>query len=78
MGMNRFASTLEQKVEWLLAHRIFLVGKPNMKKVAIAMKHDGLLAKSTYRPDASTGIKAAIEKAKLKWYAEHNGRAVRP
>jgi hypothetical protein len=76
--MNRFASTLEQKVEWLLAHRIFLVGKTDVKKVATAMRRDGLIAKSTYWPDASTGIKAAIEKAKLRWYAEHNGREIKP
>jgi hypothetical protein len=75
--MNRFASTLEQKIEWLLSHRIFLVGELDLKKVALAMKHDGLLAKSTYWPDAKTGIEEAVKQAKFRWYAEHNGREIK-
>lgn len=73
----RAASTLEQKVGWLLAHRIHLVGKFNLKRTAMAMRHDGLLAKSTYWPDAKTGIEEAVRRAKLRWYAEHNGREVK-
>lgn len=77
--MNKNAvSTIEQKVVWLLIHRIHLVGNLNLKKVAIAMKHDGLLSKTTYWLDAKTGIEAAVKKARLRWYAEHNGREIRP
>jgi len=75
---NRFKSTLAEKVEWLLQHRILLVGKEDIRKIALAMKHDGLLAKSTYWPDAKTGIAEAVKQARLRWYAEHNGRKIRP
>jgi hypothetical protein len=70
-------STIAQKVEWFLAHRIHLVGKFNLRKAVLAMKHDGLIAKSTYWPDAKTGVEEAARQAKLRWYAEHNGREVR-
>lgn len=75
---GKSASTLEQKIQWLLVHRCFLIGKLNKKKCAMAMKHDGLLAKSTYWPDATSGIEQAVEQAKFRWYAEHNGREIQP
>ena len=71
-------STLEQKIVWLLNHRIFLIGKLDVRKVAIAMKHDGLLSKTTYWPDAKSGIRIAVQQAIRRWYAEHNGREITP
>ena len=75
---TRSVSTVEQKVQWILKNRIHLVGKLCFDKIARAMKHDGLLSKSTYWPDARTGIKEAVRQAKLRWYWEHNGREIRP
>lgn len=76
--MKRSLSTLDEKIKWLLTNRIFLVGELNLKKVATAMKRDGLLAKTTYWPDAKTGIEEAVKQAKFRWYAEHNGREITP
>lgn len=70
-------STLEQRVKWLLAHRWALIGKFNRRKVITAMKHDGLVSKLTYWPDVK-GIEDAVAQAKRRWYAEHNGRDIRP
>lgn len=74
--MQRPISTTQQKIEWLLTHRHHLVGELDVKEVAMAMQRDGLLAKSTYWPDAKTGITEAVRQAKLRWYAEHNGREI--
>lgn len=71
-------STLEERIKWLLTHRIFLVGKFRLDKTVRAMKLDGLIAKSTYWPDCKTGIEEAVKQAKLRWYAEHNGREIQP
>jgi len=74
---DRRKSTLNEKVEWLLKHIELLVGKEDVRKIALAMKHDGLLAKSTYWPDAKPGIAEAVKQARFRWYAEHNGREIR-
>jgi len=74
---DRRKSTLNEKVEWLLKHIELLVGKEDVGKIALAMKHDGLLAKSTYWPDAKPGIAEAVKQARFRWYAEHNGREIR-
>lgn len=71
MGRHDSFSTLEQKVDWLLKHRNFLVGNMDKKKVVLAMKHDGLISKLTYWPDVS--IEDAIKEAKFKWYALNRG-----
>jgi len=74
-------STLEQRIKWLLAHRSFLIGTLGVtktKRLVAAMKQDGLLAQSTYWCDAHKGIEIAVKQAKLRWYAEHNGREIRP
>ena len=71
-------STLEERIKWLLAHRIHLVGKFDLRKTVLAMKHDGLISKLTYWPDCKSGIEEAVQQAKRRWYAEHNGREVQP
>jgi hypothetical protein len=78
VSRERRLSTLQQRVKWLLEHRIFLVGNLDLKKVVVAMKRDGLISKSTYWPDCKSGIEEAAKLAKLHWYAEHNGREIRP
>ena len=78
MGKHNAVSTLGQKIQWLLAHRNFLVGKTDYHKLGIAMKHDGLLSKLTYWPDAKTGLQESVKQAKLRWHAEHNGREITP
>jgi len=75
--MKREVSTLEQKIQWLLEHRHFLIGKADERKIILAMKHDGLIAKSTYWPDVKV-VDEALRQAKFKWYAEHNGRGIKP
>jgi hypothetical protein len=74
-------STLAQRIEWLLQHRSFLIGKLGLsqsKKLVAVMKYDGLIAKSTYWCDCSHGLDEAIKQAKIRWYAEHNGREITP
>ena len=71
-------STLEQRIQWLLKHRQFLIGNLRVDKIVRAMKLDGLIAKSTYWPDCDHGLSEAVRQAKLRWYAEHNGREIRP
>lgn len=70
-------SSLEEKIVWLLANRIHLIGKFNPEKVIRHMKRDGLLSSKTYWPDARSSIEKAVEKAKFRWYAEHNGREIK-
>ena len=63
--------TLEQRVQWLLKHLQFLVGKEDKKKIVSAMKRDGLISKKTYVHDVH--LEDAIKQAKFRWYASHNG-----
>ena len=56
-------STFEQKVEWLLKHHIFLVGKSSDKhKIVLGMKLDDLVSPLTYWPDVR--LDDAIKQAK--------------
>ena len=74
-------STPEQRIQWLLKHRSFLIGTLELtktKRLVAALKQDGLLAPSTYWCDAHKGIEFAVKQAKLRWYAEHNGREIKP
>lgn len=56
-------STFEQRVEWLIAHKDLWYKEyynlssalkhhgPFKRRLVMALKHDGLIAKSTYWPD---------------------------
>lgn len=66
----------ERKVVWLLAHPHFLVGRRDKHKIVMAMKHDGLVAKSTYWCDVK--IDDAVKEAKIRWFRQHNGKPMRP
>jgi uncharacterized protein (UPF0297 family) len=57
-------STLEQRVEWLLAHPEFLEDRPDKRKLVKAMKRDNLISKSTFWSDLNLGD--AIIQAKLR------------
>jgi hypothetical protein len=71
MSKRQF-STLEEKIEWLLKHPTFLVGKAenNRQKIVTAMKHDGLISRLTYWPDVN--LNDAVHQAKIRWFALHN------
>jgi hypothetical protein len=74
MSQREKLSNLEQRVKWLLDNRIHLTGKTDVRKIVRAMKRDGLISKSTYWPDCKKGVDLAIHQAKMRWFAEHNGR----
>lgn len=69
---TRMFSKLEQRVEWLLQHPNFLVGELDLHKIVLGMQRDGLLSKKTYWPDCRTGIEAAADMAKVRWFKKHN------
>ena len=58
-------STLDRRVNWLLKHQVFLKDwEP--KKIAKAMRADGLIAPTTYWRDCFTGIFRAWEQARKR------------
>lgn len=57
-------STLEQKVEWLLRHPLFLKEILDKKKLVAEMKKDKLIAPSTYWRDIN--LEDAIKQAKIR------------
>ncbi len=63
-------STFEERVDWLLAHREFLIGNLSREKIVRAMKRDGLVAPRTYWPDVNLGDE--IRQAKIRYFASHN------
>jgi hypothetical protein len=63
-GLRAPFSTLEQRVEWLLAHQDFLAGKLDLKALVTAMKRDKLFSRSTFWSDVN--LEEAIRQAKLR------------
>ena len=74
MGRSNSFSELETKIQWLLKHHIFLVGKDIPKrKIVLAMKRDGLVSRLTYWRDVD--VTTAVRQARIRWYASHNRTA---
>jgi hypothetical protein len=63
-GLRAPFSTLEQRVEWLLAHQEFLVVRINIKKIVQAMKRDGLFSHQTWWFDVN--LDAAVAEARRR------------
>jgi hypothetical protein len=65
--MSNNKSSLEEKIQWFLAHPEFLegtLGKVDKHKAVSAMKRDGLFSKSSWWFDINLG--AAIKQAKVR------------
>jgi hypothetical protein len=64
MSKKNTFSSLEEKIQWLIAHPTFLMGRFEKQKAVLAMKRDGLFSKSTLWYDVN--LDEAVRQAKAR------------